>query len=188
MGQGPESWADQEEEGLGRLRCPLLFMTSSPPPVSLCHSLNHQKNLVELSFLPGDTGKPDLLSASLEGPLPKQEERKTEAEERYQKGEKKNQKRNEKKNQKGQEEVELPSKEKQQPQKPQAQKRGGRERRESGSEQVRSCRGLWLPVLLLEGQPRGHGDRAPAGAEGGCRLGLQEDAPRHSSTWPLRKE
>uniref|UniRef100_M3ZCB8 Protein RRP5 homolog n=1 Tax=Nomascus leucogenys TaxID=61853 RepID=M3ZCB8_NOMLE len=99
--------------------------------------LNHQKNLVELSFLPGDTGKPDVLSASLEGPLPKQEERKTEAEERDQKGEKKNQKRNEKKNQKGQEEVELPSKEKQQPQKPQVQKRGRRERRESGSEQER---------------------------------------------------
>ncbi|XP_034787308.1 protein RRP5 homolog isoform X1 [Pan paniscus] len=99
--------------------------------------LNHQKNLVELSFLPGDTGKPDVLSASLEGQLTKQEERKTEAEERDQKGEKKNQKRNEKKNQKGQEEVEMPSKEEQQPQKPQAQKRGGQECRESGSEQER---------------------------------------------------
>ncbi|XP_063583797.1 protein RRP5 homolog isoform X7 [Pongo abelii] len=106
-------------------------------PHGVFFRLNHQKNLVELSFLPGDTGKPDVLSASLEGPLPKQEERKTEAGERDQKAEKKNQKRNEKKNQKGQEEVDLPSKEKQQPQKPQAQKRGGRERRESGSEQER---------------------------------------------------
>ncbi|XP_032137384.1 protein RRP5 homolog isoform X1 [Sapajus apella] len=98
--------------------------------------LNHQKNLVELSFLPGDTGEPDVLSASLEVPLSEQEERKTEAEEKDQKGEKKNQKRNEK-NQKWLEEVELPSKEKQQPQKPQAQKRGRQEHQEPGSEQER---------------------------------------------------
>ncbi|XP_074238910.1 protein RRP5 homolog isoform X3 [Saimiri boliviensis] len=98
--------------------------------------LNHQKNLVELSFLPGDTGEPDVLSASLEVPCSEQEERKTEAEEKDQKGEKKNQKRN-KKNQKRLEEVELPSKEKQQPQKPQAQKRGRQEHQEPGSEQER---------------------------------------------------
>uniref|UniRef100_A0A5F4VWM3 Protein RRP5 homolog n=1 Tax=Callithrix jacchus TaxID=9483 RepID=A0A5F4VWM3_CALJA len=98
--------------------------------------LNHQKNLVELSFLPGDTGKPDVLSASLEVPLSEQEERKTGAEEKDQKGEKKNQKRN-KKNQKQLEEVELPSKEKQQPQKPQAQKWGRQEHQEPGSEQER---------------------------------------------------
>ncbi|KAK2098933.1 Protein RRP5 [Saguinus oedipus] len=98
--------------------------------------LNHQKNLVELSFLPGDTGKPDVLSASLEVPLSEQEERKTGAEEKDQKGEKKNQKRN-KKNQKQLEEVELPNKEKQKPQKPQAQKRGRQEHQEPGSEQER---------------------------------------------------
>ncbi|XP_012625869.1 protein RRP5 homolog isoform X4 [Microcebus murinus] len=76
-------------------------------------SVNHQKNLVELSFLPSDTGKPDVLSASMELPLSKQEERKIEAKERDQKGEEKNQKRKEKKNQKGQAAAaRLPSKEK----------------------------------------------------------------------------
>ncbi|XP_012517090.1 PREDICTED: protein RRP5 homolog [Propithecus coquereli] len=75
-------------------------------------SLNHQKNLVELSFLPSDTGKPDVLSASMELPLSKQEARKIEAEERDQKGEEKNQKRKEKKSQKGQAEARLSNKEK----------------------------------------------------------------------------
>ncbi|XP_012659116.1 protein RRP5 homolog [Otolemur garnettii] len=89
-------------------------------------SVNHQKNLVELSFLPSDTGKPDVFPASPELPLSKQEERKIEAEERDQKGEEKNQKRKDKKNQKGQEEAELPSKEKTQ---------GKRRRQTSVSEQ-----------------------------------------------------
>lgn len=101
--------------------------------------MNHQKNLVELSFLPGDTGGPDVFPASLGLPLLKQEERQLEAEERdhrREKKEQKNQKRKEKKNQKGQEEAPLPNKEKSEPQKPQARKQGKRPRLESGSEQV----------------------------------------------------
>ncbi|XP_030890542.1 protein RRP5 homolog [Leptonychotes weddellii] len=104
-------------------------------------SLNHQKNLVELSFLPGDTGKPDVFPASLGLPLLKQEEREVEAEEKECKGEekeKKNQKRKGKRNQEGQEEVQLPGKEKSEPQKPQAKKQGKRRRRESASEQERA--------------------------------------------------
>ncbi|XP_077933281.1 protein RRP5 homolog isoform X2 [Halichoerus grypus] len=104
-------------------------------------SLNRQKNLVELSFLPGDTGKPDVFPASLGLPLLKQEEREVEAEEKECKGEeekeKKNQKRKGKRNQEGQEEVQLPGKEKSEPQKPQAKKQGKRRRRESASEQER---------------------------------------------------
>ncbi|XP_014641189.1 PREDICTED: protein RRP5 homolog isoform X2 [Ceratotherium simum simum] len=100
-------------------------------------SLNHQKNLVELSFLPSDTGKPDVFPASLELPLLKQEERKIEAEEvdhKEEEKEKKNQKRKEKKNQKGQEEAQLPGKKKD-PQKPHVKKQGKRPHLESGSEQ-----------------------------------------------------
>ncbi|XP_044772530.1 protein RRP5 homolog [Neomonachus schauinslandi] len=104
-------------------------------------SLSRQKNLVELSFLPGDTGKPDVFPASLGLPLLKQEEREVEAEEKECKGEeekeKKNQKRKGKRNQEGQEEVQLPGKEKSEPQKPQAKKQGKRRRRESASEQER---------------------------------------------------
>ncbi|XP_032986420.1 protein RRP5 homolog isoform X3 [Rhinolophus ferrumequinum] len=105
-------------------------------------SVNHQSNLVELSFLPGDTGKPDVFPASLGLPLPKQEGRQIEPEESDHKGEeekeqKKNQKKKEKRNQKGQEEVQLPSKEKKEPQKPQAKKQGKRPRLESRSEQER---------------------------------------------------
>lgn len=104
-------------------------------------SVNHQNNLVELSFLPGDTGKPDVLSASQALPLPKQEGRQTEAEERDHKGEekaqKKNQKKREKRNQKRQEEPQLPSKEKKEPQESQAKKQGKRPHLEPGSEQER---------------------------------------------------
>ncbi|XP_039727234.1 protein RRP5 homolog isoform X2 [Pteropus medius] len=104
-------------------------------------SVSHQKNLVELSFLPGDTGRPDVFPASLGLPLLKEEERQLEAEERDHKGEKKEQKKNqprkEKKNQKGQEEEPLPSKEKSEPQKPGARKQGKRPRPESGKEQER---------------------------------------------------
>lgn len=114
-----------------------------------------------------------MLSASLEGQLTKQEERKTEAEKRDQKGEKKNQKRNEKKNQKGQEEVEMPSKEEQQPQKPQAQKRGGQECRESGSEQVRSCGGLRLPILPWRDSHEGVGTGHPVGPREGVAWGCR---------------
>lgn len=103
--------------------------------------MNHQSNLVELSFLPGDTGKPDVFSASLGLPLPKQEGRQIEPEESDHTGEeekeqKKSRKKKEKRNQKGQEEVQLPSKEKKEPQKPQAKKQGKRPRLESRSEQV----------------------------------------------------
>lgn len=85
------------------------------------------KNLIELSLLPRDTGKPDVFSASPEPPLPKQEERKGE--------EKKSQKRKEK-NQKRQEESGLSSQEKKEPQKSQRGGQGKRERQESESEQV----------------------------------------------------
>lgn len=129
-----------ESRGLmGRRRRGLLAMPTVPG-MSLSHSVSHQKNLVELSFLPGDTGRPDVFPASLGLPLLKQEERQIEAEERDHKGEKKeqkkNQKRKEKKNQKGQEEAPLPSEEKSEPQKPRARKQGKRPRLESGSEQV----------------------------------------------------
>uniref|UniRef100_A0A452VGN1 Protein RRP5 homolog n=1 Tax=Ursus maritimus TaxID=29073 RepID=A0A452VGN1_URSMA len=102
------------------------------------------KNLVELSFLPSDTGKPDVFPASLGLPLLKQEEREMEAEkkehkeeEQKEEKEKKNQKRKGKRKQQGQEEVQLPGKEKTEPQKPQAEKQGKRRRRESASEQDR---------------------------------------------------
>lgn len=117
--------------------------------VSLFRSVSHQKNLVELSFLPGDTGRPDVFPASLGLPLLKEEERQLEAEERDHKGEKKEQKKNqprkEKKNQKGQEEEPLPSKEKSEPQKPGARKQGKRPRPESGKEQVYP-QGGWPPL------------------------------------------
>lgn len=70
--------------------------------------LNHNKNLVELSFLPTDTGRPDVLSVSPELPLQKQEER-AKAKERDRKEE--SQQRKEKKNPKGQKEGKLPNKE-----------------------------------------------------------------------------
>uniref|UniRef100_A0A8C0I1D8 Protein RRP5 homolog n=2 Tax=Balaenoptera musculus TaxID=9771 RepID=A0A8C0I1D8_BALMU len=103
-------------------------------------SLNRQENLVELSIPADDTGKPDVFSASLGLPLPKQEGRETEAEERDHKGEeekeeRKNQKQKEKRIGKGQEGAQLPSKGKKEPRKPQAKKLGKRPRLESGSEQ-----------------------------------------------------
>lgn len=114
----------------------LLSSLSSLPP---CCSLNREKNLVELSFLPDDTGKPDVFPASLGLPLLKQEEREREAAEKEHKGEeekKKNQKRKRKRNQEGPEEAQPSSQEKSEAQKPQAEKRGRRRRRESASEQV----------------------------------------------------
>uniref|UniRef100_A0A8C0KD36 Protein RRP5 homolog n=1 Tax=Canis lupus dingo TaxID=286419 RepID=A0A8C0KD36_CANLU len=78
-------------------------------------SLKCQKNLVELSFLPNDTGKPDVFPASLGLPLLKQEERTEE----------------------GQEGVQLLGEEKKEPQKLQAKKQGKRRRRESAGEQER---------------------------------------------------
>ncbi|KAG8523597.1 Protein RRP5 [Galemys pyrenaicus] len=100
--------------------------------------LNHQKNLVELSFLPSDTGKPDVFPASLGLPLLKHGERRVEAEEeKDQKGDKeKNEKRKEKQQHKGQE-TKLPSREKKAPQEPRVRKQGKRSRVESGSEQDR---------------------------------------------------
>ncbi|XP_006756522.1 PREDICTED: protein RRP5 homolog isoform X3 [Myotis davidii] len=107
-------------------------------------SVNHQKNLVELSFLPSDTGKPDVFPASPGLSPLKQGEKQVEVEERDHKGKeekekkKKNQKRKEQRNQKGQEEAQLPSKEKKEPQKPHAEKQGKRPHRESASEQERA--------------------------------------------------
>lgn len=99
-------------------------------------SVNHQKNLLELSFLPRDTGKPDVFSSSPELPLLKQEEKRPETKEKGLKGKKKNQKRKEKE-QKGKEELQLSIQEKKEPQKPQGERLGKRERQESGSEQER---------------------------------------------------
>ncbi|XP_057591488.1 protein RRP5 homolog isoform X2 [Hippopotamus amphibius kiboko] len=103
-------------------------------------SLNHRENQVELSLLPGDTGKPDVFSASLGLPLPKQEGRETEAEERGHRGdekkeERKHQKQKEKRTGKGQEGAQLPSKEKREPRNPQVKKLGRRPHPESGREQ-----------------------------------------------------
>ncbi|XP_076982024.1 protein RRP5 homolog isoform X2 [Tamandua tetradactyla] len=102
-------------------------------------SLNHKKNLVELSFLPGDTGELDVFSASLELPLVKQEGKKIEAEKRDQNRneEKRNWEEKEKTNQKGQLKSKLPYKEKKEPQKPRIKKQGSWECLESGSEQER---------------------------------------------------
>lgn len=138
VGQGPENQADQERKAwaVRRAHCPLFSSLSSLPP---CCSLNRQKNLVELSFLPGDTGKPDVFPASLGLPFLKQEERKMEAEDQEHKGEEqqqKNQNRKGKRNEEGQEAVRLPGKKKE-PQKPQAKKQGKRPRQESAGEQVR---------------------------------------------------
>ncbi|GAB1302513.1 Protein RRP5 homolog [Apodemus speciosus] len=97
--------------------------------------VNPVKNLVELSLLPSDTGKPDVLSASPEPPLPKQEERRGGAEEGLKGEEKKGQKRKEK-NQRRQEESGLTSQEKREPQKsPRGDLQGKRERQASESEQ-----------------------------------------------------
>ncbi|XP_028367529.1 protein RRP5 homolog isoform X3 [Phyllostomus discolor] len=104
-------------------------------------SVNQQKNLVELSFLPSDTGKPDVFPTPPGQPLPAQGERQGEAEERDHRGEgekerkRKNQERKEKREQKWQEEAQMPSKEKKEPQQPQAKKQGKRLRLEPGSEQ-----------------------------------------------------
>lgn len=78
--------------------------------------VNPMKNLIELSLLPSDTGRPDVFSPA---PEPKQEERSGGAEE-GQKRKEKNQKRRE---------------EKEEPQKSQRGGRGKRERQESESEQ-----------------------------------------------------
>ncbi|XP_062070933.1 protein RRP5 homolog [Lepus europaeus] len=101
--------------------------------------LNHRQDLVELSFLPCDTGKPDVFPASLELPLLKQGERKREAKEKSQKGEEKekNSQKTKKKKSKGQEEVQLPGKETREPQRPPGKRQGKRARQESGSEQER---------------------------------------------------
>ncbi|KAK1333495.1 LOW QUALITY PROTEIN: hypothetical protein QTO34_005879 [Cnephaeus nilssonii] len=106
-------------------------------------SVDHQKNLVELSFLPSDTGKSDVFSASPGLSPLKQGEKQIEVEERDHKGKeekekKENQKRKKKRNQKGQEEAQLPSKEKKEPQKPHAEKQGKRPHLESASEQERA--------------------------------------------------
>ncbi|XP_007938068.1 protein RRP5 homolog [Orycteropus afer afer] len=102
-------------------------------------SLNYKRKLVALSFLSSDTGKPDVLPASIGRPHLEQEERETEAErvDQRRNEEKKNQKRKEKKNQKGPEDAKRPSKEKREPRQPQVKKQGKRGRRESGSEQER---------------------------------------------------
>lgn len=123
----------------------LLSLSSLPP----CCSLNHEKNRVELSFLPDDTGKPDVFPASLGLPLPKQEEREREVAEKEHKGEeekKKSHKRKRKRNQEGPEEAQLPGQGKSEAQTPQAEKQGRRRRRESAGEQVRSS-GRVAPLM-----------------------------------------
>lgn len=102
------------------------------------------KNLIELSLLPRDTGKPDVFSASPEPPLPTQEERKGGAEGGL-KGEEKSQKKKEK-NQKRQEEPRLSS-QKKEPQKSQRGGQGKRECQESESEQVSPPPGSTTPHL-----------------------------------------
>ncbi|KAM6185656.1 protein RRP5 homolog [Rhynchocyon petersi] len=99
-------------------------------------SLNHKKSLVALSFLPQDTGKPDVLQASVDLPLAEQR-RETEAENKDQKGveEKKRRERKEKKNQKGQEERKRPSKEEHRPAKAPVKQQVKRKRPEAGNEQ-----------------------------------------------------
>ncbi|XP_066210692.1 protein RRP5 homolog [Saccopteryx leptura] len=94
--------------------------------------VKHRKKLVELSFLPGDTGKPDVFPASLGLPILEQEERRIEAEGRASKRQEK-----EKRNRKGPEEAQLPSRGKKEPQKPPGKKQGKRPCPESGRKQDR---------------------------------------------------
>ncbi|XP_040848106.1 protein RRP5 homolog [Ochotona curzoniae] len=103
--------------------------------------LNYQQDLVELSFLPGDTGKPDIFPASLELPLLKQGKRRK-AEEKCQKREGKEQKnqKTKQKNLQGQQEAPLPSKEPGELPQPPRKGQGKRERHESGSEQERGSK------------------------------------------------
>lgn len=147
-GAGPRKfWADQERKA--QAACGACSLSSSlSTSLSPCRSLNHQKNLVELSFLPGDTGKPDVFPASLGLLLLKPEERRIEAEvdREGEEERKKNQKRKEKRSQKGQEEAQLSSKKKE-PQKPQAKKQGKRLRLESGSGQVRPSGRVASPLV-----------------------------------------
>ncbi|XP_006831373.1 PREDICTED: protein RRP5 homolog [Chrysochloris asiatica] len=84
-------------------------------------SLNRKKNLVALSLLPRDTGKPDVLPASIELPLLEQEERKTEAAKGGQKEK--------------EEKVKWASKQKREARQPQVKKQGKRGRQECGSKQ-----------------------------------------------------
>lgn len=98
-------------------------------------SVNPKRNLIELSLLPSDTGKPDVFSAS---PEPEQEVRKGGAEEDLKGEEKKKKKqKRKKKNQKEQEKSELSSQEKKESQKSQRNGQGKRERQESADEQER---------------------------------------------------
>lgn len=144
-------WMRRKDGRLAALLYSSVVLTFHPPS---CHSVSHQKNLVELSFLPSHTGELDVFPASLGLPLLKQGERQREAEGRDHKGEeeesKKTQKRKAKRNQKGQEEAQVPSKENKEPQKPQAKKQGKR-RLESAREQVRA-QGVW-PAHLWKGEP-----------------------------------
>lgn len=153
-GAGRELWVDEEEGQAACCAAVLFCCLHVPPALSSCRSVNHKKNLVELSFLPSDTGELDVFPASLGLPLLKQGERQIEAEERDHKGEekenKKTQKRKEKRNQKGQEEAQMPSKDNKEPQKPQAEKQGKR-RLEYAREQVRP-QGGW-PARLWKGEP-----------------------------------
>lgn len=96
--------------------------------------VNPKKNLIELSLLPSDTGKPDVFSASPEPPLPKQEGRGGGTEESL-KGESKRSQRRREKNQKMREESGLSSQETREPRKSQRGGQSKRERQESESEQ-----------------------------------------------------
>lgn len=96
--------------------------------------VNPKKNLIELSLLPSDTGKPDVFSASPEPPLPKHEGREGGTEAGLKEESKRSQRRREK-NQKMQEESGLSGQEKKEPQKSQRGGQSKRERQESESEQ-----------------------------------------------------
>lgn len=95
-------------------------------------SVNPKKNLIELSLLPSDTGKPDVFSASPDPPLPKQEGREGGTEE----GLKEESKRSQRRREKMREESGLSSQEKKEPRKSQRGGQSKRERQESESEQV----------------------------------------------------
>uniref|UniRef100_A0A8C6W9K4 Protein RRP5 homolog n=1 Tax=Nannospalax galili TaxID=1026970 RepID=A0A8C6W9K4_NANGA len=135
-------------------------------------SVNHQKNLVELSFLPCDTGKPDVFSASPELPLLKQEERRPEAKGKDLKEKKKSQKRKEK-NQKGQEELQLSSQEKKEPQKPQGKRQGkmNKKPKKAGAPEEDDS---GVEVYYREGEEEMEELKVGNGLHCGSRLGSRE--------------
>lgn len=144
-GAGPRKlWAGERKGQLCAVPS-VLCSLHCPPCSSPCRRLDQQKNLVELSFLPGDTGKPDVFAASLGRPPLKRKGGQIVAEERDHKGEaekeQKKEKRKEKSNQKAQEEVQRPSQEKKERQTPPTERQAKQPRPGSGSGQVGARRG-----------------------------------------------